>query len=78
MPFRLPLPAMLSRVFYQFPFNPVATAQPRGIRRCGHELGTREVQFTLARTLLGKPEAASQLKFCIAPPRRRTAFRLGS
>jgi hypothetical protein len=50
MPFHLPLPTMLSRVFYEFLFNPATAAQPGCIRRRGHKLGTGEIQITAART----------------------------
>jgi len=43
---------MLARVFYEFLFNLATTTQPRGIRRCGHEPGTGQVQFTLTRSFL--------------------------
>ena len=47
VPFHLPLPAVLMRIFYQFLFNPVPAAQPGCVCRRGHELGAGEIQITL-------------------------------
>src|SRR5258708_33366680 len=65
MPFDFALPVMSESVLNQLLFNAPATSEAWGIGRGGHKLSAGQIQFTFARTLLGKPETASQFKFCL-------------
>jgi len=62
MPFYLPRPSMEASIFSQLLFNPVTTAQPRGVSRRGHELRTGEIQIALTGTFLRKAKTSAQFK----------------